>query len=153
MEPEGKAGSGSVDVADPAASAAAAAEDGALRNDDDQDDADERSDRRETDAEMSKIEKEKENMTPVEKLERAILWKAEGNDFFKKNEVFKAADAYYHAILYSRDLTQNPQYYPNLKHTNEQRQMAKDLCESVFSNLALVQARHVDNLHHLDHSK
>jgi len=94
------------------------------------------------DAEMEKIEKEKKEMTAVEKLERSILWKAEGNDHFKKNEIFKATDGYYRAILYCRDLTQNPQYYPNIGHNAEQRKLAQDLCESVFANLALVQSKY-----------
>mmetsp|Transcript_130068 Transcript_130068/g.324241 ORF Transcript_130068/g.324241 Transcript_130068/m.324241 type:complete len:816 (+) Transcript_130068:133-2580(+) len=98
------------------------------------------------DKEMLRIEKEKENMSAVEKLERSLLWKAEGNDFFKKNEIFKAVDAYYHAILYCRDLMQNPQYYPNLKHTPENRKLAQDLCESVFTNLALCQTKYAGTL-------
>jgi len=94
------------------------------------------------DEEMERIEKEKKDMSVVEKLERSIVWKAEGNDHFKKNDIFKAADAYYHAILYCRDLTQNPKYYPKCEHNEEQRKLAQDLCESVFTNLALVQLRY-----------
>eukprot|EP00747_Dinoflagellata_sp_TGD_P024809 gnl/TRDRNA2_/TRDRNA2_130811_c0_seq1.p1 gnl/TRDRNA2_/TRDRNA2_130811_c0~~gnl/TRDRNA2_/TRDRNA2_130811_c0_seq1.p1 ORF type:complete len:780 (-),score=210.43 gnl/TRDRNA2_/TRDRNA2_130811_c0_seq1:80-2419(-) len=94
------------------------------------------------DDEMDRIEKEKKNMTAAQKLEHSIVWKAEGNDAFKKGEIFKAADSYYRAIIYCRELTNKPEYYPNLKHTEEQRQTAKDLCESAFTNLALVQTKH-----------
>ncbi|CAJ1346165.1 unnamed protein product [Effrenium voratum] len=81
-------------------------------------------------------------MTPLEQLERALLWKVEGNDFFKKGELFRAADCYYHSIVFARDLTKNPQYYPDLKHTQDERTKAKEMCESVFTNLALVQLKY-----------
>lgn len=94
------------------------------------------------DSELDKIEKEKKGMTVAQKLERSLHWKAVGNDFFKQTEPFRAADAYYHAIVFCRELTKNPQYYPDLGHTAEQRKSAQDLCESCFSNLALVQTKY-----------
>mmetsp|Transcript_99659 Transcript_99659/g.281291 ORF Transcript_99659/g.281291 Transcript_99659/m.281291 type:complete len:794 (-) Transcript_99659:206-2587(-) len=99
-----------------------------------------------TEAAMAKIEEEKKTMTVVEKLERSILWKAEGNGFFKAGELIKAVDAYYHVVLYCRDLTQNPKYYPKIGHDEAQRQQARDLCESAFTNLALAQAKYCDAL-------
>lgn len=98
------------------------------------------------DAEMDAIEKEKKNMTATEKLETSLLWKAKGNEWFKGNDIFKAADAYYHAVLYSRELMQNPQYYPNLGHNEDQRRIARDLLESTFANLALVQTKYALSL-------
>lgn len=92
--------------------------------------------------EMDRIDKEKKDMTPEEKLERSLVWKLDGNESFKKNDMFKAVDAYYHAVLYCRDLTQNPKYYPNLGHTELHRDKAKEICESCFSNLALAQCKH-----------
>lgn len=103
-------------------------------------------DKNHADSEIDQIEKEKKNMTAIEKLERSLLWKAEGNGFFKKGEIFKAADAYYHSIVFCRDLMQNPQYYPNIGHNEEQRQKAKELCESSFANLALVQSKYAVTL-------
>lgn len=88
------------------------------------------------------LEEEKSKMTPLEQLERSLLWKVEGNDFFKKGELFKAADCYYHSIIFARDLTKNPQHYPELKHTSQEMTKAKELCESVFTNLALVQLKY-----------
>lgn len=96
----------------------------------------------ECDAEVWRVEKEMKTMTAEQKLERATLWKTTGNECFKQSELFKATDAYYHAILFSRELMNNPQYYPKLKHTPEQRKTAQDLCESAYTNLALVQLKH-----------
>lgn len=48
--------------------------------------------------------------------------------------------------MFCRELSQNPQYYPNLGHTPDQRQTAKDLLESTFSNLALVQFKYGSSL-------
>jgi len=98
------------------------------------------------DGEMRRIEEEKKDMSAEAKLERANLWKADGNDHYKKGLIFQAADAYYHAILYARDLTQNPQYYPKIGHNEEQRRVAMDLCESTFTNLALVQTKYAGSL-------
>merc|ERR1719252_314654 len=89
-------------------------------------------------------------MSVVEQLETGTYWKAQGNTFFKSNEIFKAADAYYHAILFCRDLTNNPQYYPNLGHNAEQRKMAQDIVEGAFSNLALVQVKYGTTLQNED---
>merc|ERR1719327_1010557 len=50
-------------------------------------------------------------MTAAEKLERAMAYKFEGNEWFKANNIVNAADAYYRAVLFCRDLTQNPKYY------------------------------------------
>ena len=88
------------------------------------------------------LEEEKSKMTPLEQLERSLLWKVEGNDFFKKGELFKAADCYYHSVIFARDLTKNPQHYPELKHTPQEMTKAKELCESVFTNLSLVQLKY-----------
>lgn len=97
-----------------------------------------------TEKELEKIEEEKKKMTPAEKLERSSQWKSDGNTLFKSGQLADAADAYYHAILYCRELTQNPQFYPKLGHNEEQRQVAKELSASVFTNLALVQLKHGD---------
>ncbi|CAE8626381.1 unnamed protein product [Polarella glacialis] len=78
------------------------------------------------------------NMEPLKGAQDEVLIE----EFFKKGDILKAADCYYHTIVYCRDLTQNPQYYPDLKHTQEQRQSSKDLCESVFTNLALCQLKY-----------
>eukprot|EP00913_Durusdinium_trenchii_P000982 g906.t1 len=72
------------------------------------------------------LEEEKKKMSPLEQLERSLLWKVEGNEFFKKGELFKAADCYYHSIVFARDLTKNPQHYPELKHTHQEMTKAKD---------------------------
>eukprot|EP00930_Biecheleria_cincta_P102209 TRINITY_DN9389_c0_g2_i1.p1 TRINITY_DN9389_c0_g2~~TRINITY_DN9389_c0_g2_i1.p1 ORF type:complete len:789 (-),score=227.10 TRINITY_DN9389_c0_g2_i1:95-2461(-) len=117
--------------------AAAAAEAGEEASAEDAEDS-----RRPVDKALDAIEEEKKNMTPLEKLERSLLWKCEGNGFFKDGQLFKAADCYYHAIIFARDLTQNPQYYPDLKHTQQDREKAKELCESTFTNLALVQLKY-----------
>eukprot|EP00927_Polykrikos_kofoidii_P049122 TRINITY_DN43248_c0_g1_i1.p1 TRINITY_DN43248_c0_g1~~TRINITY_DN43248_c0_g1_i1.p1 ORF type:complete len:821 (+),score=178.32 TRINITY_DN43248_c0_g1_i1:159-2465(+) len=92
--------------------------------------------------ELDRIENEKKSWSPEQKLERSYVWKMEGNDSFKGNDMFKAVDAYYHAILYCRDLTQNPKYYPNIGHNETHREAARAICESCFSNLALAQYRH-----------
>uniref|UniRef100_A0A7S4SHA8 TFIIS N-terminal domain-containing protein n=1 Tax=Alexandrium monilatum TaxID=311494 RepID=A0A7S4SHA8_9DINO len=94
------------------------------------------------DEELRKIEREKEGMSVTERLERSFLYKVEGNDLFKSGDVFRAADCYYRAVVYARDLMQNPQYYPKLGHTEAQRETARGLVESSFGNLALVQSKH-----------
>ncbi|CAE7305105.1 unnamed protein product [Symbiodinium natans] len=99
-----------------------------------------------SDKALDALEAEKKKMTPLEQLETSLLWKVEGNDFFKKGELFKAADCYYHSIVFARDLTKNPQYYPELKHTQQERSKAQELCESVFTNLALVQLKYGSSL-------
>lgn len=78
-------------------------------------------------------------MSVVEKLDAAFYGKIEGNEFFKKGEVARAADAYYHAIIYCRELTCNPKYCPNIGHSEDQQKLAREIHESSFSNLALVQ--------------
>mmetsp|Transcript_49931 Transcript_49931/g.129602 ORF Transcript_49931/g.129602 Transcript_49931/m.129602 type:complete len:736 (+) Transcript_49931:2-2209(+) len=85
-------------------------------------------------------------MSADEKLDRSFVWKVDGNDLFKNGDLFKAADAYYHAVIYCRDLVQNPKYYPNLKHTEQHQKAAKDICESSFTNLALVQTKYARTL-------
>jgi len=93
----------------------------------------------EQETEMERVEEDKKNMSVVEKLDAAFYWKIEGNEFFKKGEVARAADAYYHAIIYCRELTYNPKYYPNIGHSEDQQKLAREIHESSFSNLALVQ--------------
>lgn len=95
-----------------------------------------------TDNEMRKIEKEKEGLSAIEILERALAYKVEGNDCFRNNDIFKAADCYYRAVLYGRDLMRNPKHYPKLGHTEAQREIAQGLVESVFCNLSLVQSKY-----------
>mmetsp|Transcript_11433 Transcript_11433/g.26431 ORF Transcript_11433/g.26431 Transcript_11433/m.26431 type:complete len:800 (+) Transcript_11433:73-2472(+) len=95
-----------------------------------------------TQAEMDRIEKEKDGMTVAERLDTAYFWKAQGNSQFKNSELVNACDSYYRAIVYCRELTQNPQYYPKLGHDEQQRKIAKDIHESAFSNLALVQCKY-----------
>mmetsp|Transcript_33913 Transcript_33913/g.75507 ORF Transcript_33913/g.75507 Transcript_33913/m.75507 type:complete len:786 (+) Transcript_33913:62-2419(+) len=95
-----------------------------------------------TEVEMDRIEKEKDGMTIAERLDTAYYWKAQGNTLFKKNELVSACDAYYRAIVYCREITQNPQYYPKLGHDEQQRKTAREIHESTFSNLALVQCKY-----------
>jgi len=99
----------------------------------------EKKEKDEQETEMEKIEEDKKNMSVVEKLDTAFYWKIEGNNFFSKGELARAADAYYHAIIYCRELTNNPKYYPNIGHSEEQQKLAREIHESSFSNLALVQ--------------
>ena len=74
----------------------------------------EKKEKDEQETEMEKIEEDKKNMSVVEKLDTAFYWKTEGNNFFSKGELARAADAYYHAIIYCRELTNNPKYYRTL---------------------------------------
>jgi len=99
------------------------------------DDVKEKKEKDDQDTEMEKIEEDKKNMSVVEKLDTAT----EGNNFFSKGELARTADAYYHAIINCRELTNSPMYYPNTGHSEEQQKLARDIHESSLSNLALVQ--------------
>ncbi|CAE7291600.1 unnamed protein product [Symbiodinium sp. CCMP2592] len=113
---------------------------------DDAENGEEEDTRSASDKALDAIEAEKKKLNALEQLETALLWKAEGNDFFKKGELFKAADCYYHAIVFARDLTKNPDHYPEIKHTQFERGKAQEMCESVFTNLALVQLKYGNSL-------
>jgi len=116
------------------------------KDDEDEDDPPLPEDASPQDIEIAKIEKEKKKMDATQKLERSLLWKIEGNKFFKAGEMPKAGDAYYHAIIYCRELTHNPQYYPKYGHNEEQRKIAQDMCENVYTNLSLVQLKYAASL-------
>lgn len=87
---------------------------------------------------MEQIEKQKKGKSPAQKLLKAQSFKAQGNTAYKQGEVFDATDAYYSAIYWCKDICLKPEQYPNIGHSAQQQQEAKDLCESLYCNIALM---------------
>ncbi|CAK0891705.1 unnamed protein product [Prorocentrum cordatum] len=96
-----------------------------------------------TDEEIDRIEKEKKGMSADEKLDRSFVWKAfNAEDEWLEPAVTKGQErkaSEWHYSAYPTCAKLGPRYYPNLKHTEQHQKAAKDICESSFTNLALVQ--------------
>eukprot|EP00397_Hematodinium_sp_SG-2012_P018103 GEMP01018529.1.p1 GENE.GEMP01018529.1~~GEMP01018529.1.p1 ORF type:complete len:767 (+),score=238.32 GEMP01018529.1:127-2427(+) len=98
------------------------------------------------DDEMKMLEKEKEGRSARELLDTALSWKTLGNEKFKQQLNDNAADAYFRGIVFARDLLKNPKWYPDLKHTEEEYSEARQVCEAMFTNLAMAQIKYAEGL-------